>query len=48
MLQGTEGWNNYYGIDKITTPPYDTDGDTSSFSQDELRDIITIHGGAAP
>jgi hypothetical protein len=43
--QGTDGWNKYYGIDRIITPPYDTDGRTNSFSSSEKSDVIIMHGG---
>ena len=46
-MQGTDGWNKYYKIDKIVTPPYDTDGNTDWISNDEMKDIITIHAGVA-
>lgn len=44
-MQGTDGWNKYYGVETIITPPYDTDGNATTFSEDERHDIITIHAG---
>ncbi len=33
-------WNSNYGIDPIVSPPFDLDGDPSSFSQIELERIL--------
>lgn len=32
-------WNQAYGVDTLTSPPYDTDGDPNSWSSTELRVI---------
>jgi hypothetical protein len=47
VTEGTDGWNTYYNISSITTQPYDTDGHTESFTDDELRDIILVHRGTS-
>jgi hypothetical protein len=39
-VTGTK-WNAVYG-DVIVIPPYDTDGDASSFSSSELSDVVSI------
>ena len=35
-------WNSDYGVASIVTPPYDTDGNTASFSDAELTNIQEI------
>lgn len=35
-------WNGSRNVTTITTPPYDTDGKPSSFSEDELQVIIQV------
>jgi hypothetical protein len=46
FTKGTDGWNKYYGVDAIVTPPYDTDGNATVYNDEERHDIITIHAGA--
>lgn len=48
VTEGTDGWNTYYNISSITTQPYDTDGHSNSFSDEELRDITMVHRGTRP
>uniref|UniRef100_A0A383V9Q0 Peptidase C-terminal archaeal/bacterial domain-containing protein n=1 Tax=Tetradesmus obliquus TaxID=3088 RepID=A0A383V9Q0_TETOB len=35
-------WNSVKKTDKIVTPPYDKDGDNSTFNAEELADIVAI------
>jgi hypothetical protein len=46
LLQGTDGWNTYFGTDKIITPEYDSDG-KPGFSREELQEVVTIWQGVA-
>lgn len=48
VTEGTDGWNTYYDISTITTQPYDTNGHTESFSDDELRDLMLVQRGTRP
>jgi hypothetical protein len=46
MLQGTDGWNVYFGHDEIMTPEYDSDGQPG-FSRGELQEMFTIWQGVS-
>jgi hypothetical protein len=46
LLQGTDGWNTYFGINTISTPQYDSDGQLG-FSREELQEMFTIWQGVS-